>query len=295
MNKDWFYAENGDQNGPISEDELVTKFKSLELPLKTLVWQYGMGEWKEADQLENFSILKYTPPPLPDNAEVAADVTEMRFEPATPLPPPLPRTKTKTGIPKFLMEQKPVEASTVDFLGNKSAHNEIRPWSRYWARFIDYSFYLVLGIIFMIVMLAVFGGSQTGYTIGSAIWFAVFLGGWVLIETSLISSIGTTPGKWLFKVKVRNLDGSILSFKQALKRTVHVWFSGTGLGIPLVCLCTHIGSYNKLTSSGITAWDENGGYQVSTKKLGVVRTIIAVTLIFFSYILWQVLAKLGQQ
>ena len=59
----WYYTLNGQQAGPISQDELAQMLNGS-LPADTLVWKTGMGDWLPAQDVEAFrNIEASTPPP----------------------------------------------------------------------------------------------------------------------------------------------------------------------------------------------------------------------------------------
>ncbi|HUT25652.1 MAG TPA: DUF4339 domain-containing protein [Sumerlaeia bacterium] len=64
--KQWFYSEQGEQRGPIPEDQFVQMFQSGQLRADTLVWTEDMAEWTCASEIENLvPAVVPTPPPLP--------------------------------------------------------------------------------------------------------------------------------------------------------------------------------------------------------------------------------------
>ena len=117
----------------------------------------------------------------------------------------------------------------------------------------------------------------------------ILLFSWIFFEASLLSTFGTTLGKWLFKIKVRTQPyGEKLSFGNAISRSFSVWLIGLGLGIPIITLITQLVSYSKLKKSGKTSWDEEGGYQVIHDKIGPLQGVATVILFvsFFLFIGW---------
>jgi hypothetical protein len=110
--------------------------------------------------------------------------------------------------------------------------------------------------------------------LGIAILFA-----WIFQESILLANCGTTPGKWLFKIKVRNGKGQKLTFSEALNRSFSVWLKGMGAGVPLLNLITLLSSRGKLKHDGITAWDEEGGFVVTHGKVGVLRSVVVILLL----------------
>jgi uncharacterized RDD family membrane protein YckC len=85
----------------------------------------------------------------------------------------------------------------------------------------------------------------------------------------ILANCGTTPGKWLFKINVRDSRGRKLSFSDALNRSFSVLFKDMGAGIPFISLFALLSSKSKLKKDGITTWDEDGGHVVTHEKIGV--------------------------
>jgi hypothetical protein len=64
--KKYFIAEDGEQKGPFSINEL----KEMSISKTTLIWQEGFDDWIEAGKIEKLQILlKITPPGLPKNIQ----------------------------------------------------------------------------------------------------------------------------------------------------------------------------------------------------------------------------------
>lgn len=64
---------------------------------------------------------------------------------------------------------------------------------------------------------------------------------WLPLEAGFLTATGTTPGKWVFGIRVVKSQGQKLAYPEALKRAFLVWVQGEGLGIPVVILNhTHI-------------------------------------------------------
>ena len=49
----WYYAENSEQRGPVTKEELVAKLHAGELTLDTLVWTNNMRNWEKACEAED--------------------------------------------------------------------------------------------------------------------------------------------------------------------------------------------------------------------------------------------------
>ena len=154
-----------------------------------------------------------------------------------------------------------------------------RPWVRFWARMVDYSFFIIV-LSFFIGYFNLGLGILSSYT-GMV---AIFL--WVFVEAFLLSIVGTTPGKWLLKVSVRDENHQKLSFSGSLNRSFSVWWLGMGAGLPIVSLITMIVAAVKLNSSGITTWDRRSELRIFHDKVGVVRTLIVI--LYFLCYAWVV-------
>ncbi|MDD2708250.1 MAG: DUF4339 domain-containing protein [Verrucomicrobiae bacterium] len=58
----WYYARNGRQEVPVSEEELCQLLAGRALPLSTLVWRPGQNGWQKAEDVSEFSGLVKPPP-----------------------------------------------------------------------------------------------------------------------------------------------------------------------------------------------------------------------------------------
>ena len=165
---------------------------------------------------------------------------------------------------------------------------QIRPWIRYWARMFDlYLISIVSGIVISILYPDAFSeqiSDQFDQLFGLAVFFA-----WVFIESLFLSTTGTTPGKWLFKIRLIPPSGETPDYSTAFSRSFKVWWLGFGIGFPLVSFITLLVSYNKLTKNGITRWDRDSGFTVAHERIGPLRVIFAIAF-FVSFLL---LAAIG--
>ncbi len=156
-------------------------------------------------------------------------------------------------------------------------HPKPRIWVRFWARIFDYLlFAFVIGVITALMRIPV-------YNLAYLYLPVIFI--WAIIESILLSTWGTTPGKWLLKVHVRSQDGHKLTFRDSLSRAFSVWFIGVGAGLPIVFLITMIVASVKLSNTGHTTWDRQQSLSVSHGHIGVIRSLIAIVIIAFFILL----------
>ena len=94
---------------------------------------------------------------------------------------------------------------------------QIYPWRRYWARLFDITFIMPI-YIFIIALFS----PGLNYTITR---MDNFIGGILLLlfyliffEPMMLSSFGTTPGKFLLGIKIRALSGKKISYTTGIKR-----------------------------------------------------------------------------
>lgn len=152
---------------------------------------------------------------------------------------------------------------------------QVRPWVRYWARMFDiYLFCIVAGVVIAVANPDAFNekGSEQAFAL-----FAIF--GWVFIESLFLSTIGTTPGKWLFKTQLVPPSGTKPSYSSALSRSFKVWWRGLGIGFPIASLITLIVAHGNITKNGVTSWDKDDGFTVVHHRIGPLRVIVAI--VFF--------------
>ena len=173
--------------------------------------------------------------------------------------------------------------------------SQIRPWIRFWARFIDvggiclavaFPIAMLMGLLFATVL--PFLGRETAvvlsvlfpYVVGLVVPFA-----YRFIEPIFFIIFGTTPGKALLCIDVRTTSGGRLSYNEALKRTLRVWFYGCAMGT-IVGFGTLWKARNNLIEGKIRTWDRLGSFRVSHRRIGAVRGTIATVLILVIYGIW---------
>ncbi|MFC1793446.1 RDD family protein [Planctomycetota bacterium] len=174
-------------------------------------------------------------------------------------------------------ESESQEANTEQVAEVVQPARQVRPWVRYFARIVDlFLFSLLAGFV-----LGMFAPSVLD--LPSALLTVAILFVWIFQEAIFLANCGTTPGKWFFRIKVRNSRGQKLTFSEALNRSFGVWLKGMGAGVPLLNLITLLGSRSKLKRDGITAWDEDGGFVVTHGKVGILRSAVVTVLLLGFY------------
>lgn len=163
---------------------------------------------------------------------------------------------------------------------------QIRPWVRFWARTLD-SFIL----LFMFEIIKFLIRLKWNMQISGDVIIPILI---VFIESALLSTLGTTPGKWLLRIKVRTFDGNKLSYKQSLFRCSMVWILGEAANLNnILSTFTFLVAYFRLTNLGSTYWDEKGQFSITHERIGLLRSIVSVVLVFvFTFLTAEIISKL---
>ncbi|MBK1827680.1 RDD family protein [Haloferula rosea] len=250
--KQWFFSEFEAQQGPVDEDVLVERFRSGSLPKETLVWAEGMTDWVPSTELETFANLG-----SPVESAVGGEASEVRSEDGS-LSPYAP----------------PSAASQVAVAEQVTSGPQVRPWIRFWARSVDIMIFGVsLGIVLGMLL-------PEALEISDTLFNVLILAVIALLESVSLALFGTTPGKAIFRISIRNADGSKLSFGEALVRSLKVYYRGLGLGIPLVSLVTQITACTRLSNNGITSWDRDANLTVGHQTIQAWRWFLILLIIF---------------
>lgn len=167
---------------------------------------------------------------------------------------------------------------------------QVRPWVRYWARTLD----ICLMTIPIGFLLGIFAPLFVMQKSNDALLGIVALFLYVFVEALLLSSFGTTPGKWLFKIQLAHASGNPISYSQALTRAIKVWWRGLGIGFPIVGLITNVVAYERLKRYGITSWDREGNFVVAHEKIGTARILVAIAF-FIVFLIFVAIMKLSER
>lgn len=164
-------------------------------------------------------------------------------------------------------------------------------WQRYFARYIDLGVY---GIVLWHVLFRHFDLDYVAlidgcFTTGPFSLAKAFLLGLVpitvmlLIEPILLTSIGTTFGKCIMRIRITHTDGRYLTYTESLKRTWLMLRYGMGFGIPFYDLYRNYKSYDALEAGRVLPWEEDASYtEVFTmNRIYCLIFIIVVVIIIF--------------
>jgi uncharacterized RDD family membrane protein YckC len=171
----------------------------------------------------------------------------------------------------------------------------IAPWSRSYARWID-------TVLFQIPLLPVIdrlfkfwhGAGESFadmadksvliivYLLGqSGLLCLAFLIGMVL-EALVMARFGTTPGKWLFRLTVRQSDGTRVPLSGLIRRNVGILFYGYGLCIPFLNLWCIWRSFGRAADGRRCRWDEAQLLTVKQQPISPLRRCLGFAVFLLS-------------
>lgn len=156
----------------------------------------------------------------------------------------------------------------------------VHPWRRYFARMLDISIYAAIFTCLILSIPSVYTYMMNMEMIIVNLIIFFFS---TCCSAIVMGATGSSVGKLLFGIKVRNQDYNKLSFKDACGRELRIWISGQGFGIPLISSITALFAYFQLKKNGMTLWDKTGEHRViyannSIKQISM--NIAGVALLF---------------
>lgn len=245
---DFYLTQNGTRRGPFRVFQVKEMLDRGEASPADLGWHSGLTDWLPLREIDAISpyLSDTGPSPLPASGDAGdagpTTAAEQPFDISGPATahrgaPRAPGTETKWHL--FGMRALP----------------------RFLARCFDAMlwFALVCG-----------AGAATGLLPPTAFTFPTLVSfwfvplqslAWVFLEAWLLSRVGTTPGKWLFNLHVRDLQGGLPKYMNALKRAFFIWLFAWGLGHSQLAMFGSLISLMLFLQNGRMVWD----YLVSTE------------------------------
>jgi uncharacterized RDD family membrane protein YckC len=223
----WYYVENGQQQGPVTEADFQGLQRTGKITGDTLVWREGMAEWLPLTQVAGGGVATATAP-NPAVSEVVCSECGKIF-PANEV--------IRYGAKAVCAGCKPIFVQKLREGVNVSATMDYAGWwTRFAAYFLDGIITGVAGAIVGAVIGGVIGGiagasgggrltRETILTIQFVSMGLNFILG-VSYHVFFVGKFGATPGKMLCKIRIVNADGSKVSYAKALGRYFGYFVSG---------------------------------------------------------------------
>lgn len=186
------------------------------------------------------------------------------------------------------MNETTVPSSTTAVQPDPSAGGaQVRPWVRLSARLIDLSLYGIAAGIILAVYLSTRPPLDPNFAPARKLMGSILLLlSYVFVESWMLSTWGTTPGKKFFKVSLETNTGEKPTYNEALRRSWLVYVHGFCLGLPFVNIVAGIAAYFTLKKKGITTWDQRLNFRIVHDRIGETRIVIAV--IYFIFLAYSI-------
>lgn len=144
------------------------------------------------------------------------------------------------------------------------------PWRRFFARAIDLKLYEMTWMV-ILTDAGLCAMGQRGVTFLNMLLSLLTM---LLLEPLLLHTIGTTPGKWLLGLSVRNVNGAKLRYSEAFARTAWLIWRGFGAEIPIYCWVRLYKSFRTEERGEPLDWEEDT--EQTAKPLGWKRGLAAL-------------------
>ena len=221
--------KDGERAGPFKVFQIVEMLRSEQVRDTDLAWCSAVDHWMPLKDI----------PPLEGHVKIAVE-------------------EVSSG-------EVDVDAVVERTARKTLATDSARPWMRFLARTFDT--YIIYSVVAYVVVRL--GFATPGVFLESAdmltaigIWLiATYL--WVFLEAGFLATVGATPGKLLFGIRILTEEGEKLTYRQALRRSLTVWIRGYGLGVPFLREVMCLMSFIAFLQEGTTPWDEKGGLTVT--------------------------------
>lgn len=242
---DIYWIKEKKRCGPATVPDVLSLLQTGELSPETLGWHPGCAGWLPLRELPALSDF-LTPPEAETAPQEEAEL------------PPIPPAET---------ENAPDGATIVRvYLPS--------PGMRLLARMVDIALYftLVYGVVYVRQI-----PFEPLLLPGSPLFWLPF----ILLETALVSVLGTTPGKAMLGIYIRSVvDNGALGAWRSFSRAMLVFVAGMGMMfsfLPLVMMGFALWSIKR---RGITLWDARSGtLPLQTSPTHPLRRILAIVLL----------------
>jgi hypothetical protein len=137
-------------------------------------------------------------------------------------------------------------------------------WSRFIARSIDLSLEtsvvaFILGFCLEVVSSSNIGGERFS-RIAIISFISLPIG--LLLDASIYSYFGNTPGKALLRLNCYNNRKRKLSLWEYIRRNFSMWGSGLSFGLPILSIFALLHQFVRLGSGSVASYDVDHSYQV---------------------------------
>ena len=273
---DIYWIQGHEQKGPLPEVEVISMLEAGLIPENARAWHAGCPEWVCIRDL----------PALKGAGAVSRGEGERR-------------NREEEGLENAGEEQAPALAADADCPQEEggTASEEGAPlvvpyaYVRFLGRMADIMMHMTLYLSVLRVSGLAF---NPGFLPGSYEALLYLCLPMVLVETAFLGTLGTTPGKAMLGVSVRDYRGRRLTFPMAFRRSLFVMVLGLGCFAPSLMLLALFFSWWWVRRFGFTPWDRklgttdvlNGSLTLRKVVMTLALVILCLQLIYVLLIPW---------
>ena len=259
---DIYWIQGHEQKGPLPEVEVISMLEAGLIPENARAWHAGCPEWVCIRDL----------PALKGAGAVSRGEGERR-------------NREEEGLENAGEEQAPALAADADCPPEEggTASEEGAPlvvpyaYVRFLGRMADIMMHMTLYLSVLRVSGLAF---NPGFLPGSYEALLYLCLPMVLVETAFLGTLGTTPGKAMLGVSVRDYRGRRLSFPTAFRRSLFVMVLGLGCFAPSLMLLALFFSWWWVRRFGFTPWDRKlGTTDVLNDSLTLRKVVMTLVLV----------------
>ena len=232
---DWYYAENGEQKGPVTEETFQVLLANGTVTDETLVWQQGMAQWTPWGELQAAQAAPATEDVSATSVELVDSTSETALESSDGTRCSLcgrfypPEEMLQFEDRWICASCKPVYFQTLQEDAALPHHFHYAGfWIRFLAKAIDGILLGIVGLLTnMLTSLLILGDIQiyaTDYEDAGAFFLLTGVNSLVGLligltyTTFFLGKFGATPGKMACGLRVIRADGSRITYWRAFGR-----------------------------------------------------------------------------
>jgi len=272
MKKYYIRNENKSEIGPFSTEAMQSMAKAGMISITSDIRPSDQSLWTPLTHVPQVSMF------LPGALQLTLDETDSEHKKVIPREPSIESNPLMDSMGRSSSQSDtPPQTSLAMVVSGP------RPWVRFWARSFDLA--CISAIVNVAFVFACASSSElsdfartgsTAFFLTASIMPVFF---WMLVEPFFLSSLKTTPGKWLLRTTISFNRPGYDKLTAAFERSFLVWVSGMGCGIPLINLVAYIISYTQLKHGTPLSWDKTTDCTVSHNKIGTRRTVFFIVLL----------------
>ena len=259
---DIYWIQDHEKKGPLPEVEVISMLEAGLIPENVRAWHAGCAEWVRIHDL----------PVLKEMFAIRKEKEERR--------------KAEEEAPEDeaaeLSVADPVEAGTVPEEAETAEDEGVvlvvpYPYVRFLGRMADVLMHMTLYLAVLRILGVAFTPDFLPGSYEALLYLCLPM---VLIEAAFVGTLGTTPGKAMLGVSVRDYQGNRLSFSTAFRRSLFVMVLGLGCFAPSLMALTLFFSWWWVRRFGFTPWDRKlGTTDVLNESLTLRKVVMTLVLI----------------